>query len=56
MAYFQSQYVIILQPVQPYIHTTQDKEIFLILLKHIAPSPKDQLHTEDQERGQKYHR
>ena len=46
----------ILQPTQPYIHTTQDKEIFLILLKHMAPSPKDQLHTKDQKRGHKYHR
>ena len=52
MAYFQSQYF----TTNATIHITQDKEIFPMLLKYMAPFPKDQLHTKDQQLGQKYHR
>ena len=54
-ANFQSQYLTISQPMQPYIYITQDKGLFLMLLKHTAPFLKDLLHTTDQKLGQKYH-
>ena len=51
MAYFQPRYLITSQPMQPYMHIIQDKEISPTWPKHLAQFWKDQLRIKGQKRG-----
>ena len=48
--------IILEQPMQPYMHITQDKEISPTSLKHLALYLKEQLLIKGQKFGQKYHK